>query len=56
MTREEIMEYVAEQFGIEPNEDGEHDIRDYDWISGCYINGKWLCLAKVVKMIENIVE
>lgn len=56
MTREEIMEYVAEYFGIEPNEDGEHDIRDYDWQSGCYINGKWFCLAKVVEMIENIVE
>ena len=56
MTREEIIACVAERFGIEPNEDGRYDTNDYDWQSGCYMNGRWFCLAKVVDMIEEIVE
>lgn len=55
MTREDIMEYVAEHFEIEPNEDGSYDINDYDWQSGCYHNEHWLCLAEVVDLIEKIV-
>ena len=54
MTREEIMEALAEWFGIEPNEDGEYDIEDYDWQAGCYMNRNWLSLAEVVKCIETM--
>ena len=53
MERQKIMEYLAEYFYIEPNEDGEFDINDYDWQAGCYTNGKWFSLAEVVKCIEQ---
>ena len=56
MDREEIMERVAEWFGIEPNEDGSYDIEDYDWQAGCYINGgKFLNLEQVVMCIERMI-
>lgn len=46
MERQEIMEALAQWFGIEPNENGEFDIDDYDWQAGCYVNGgRWLILA-----------
>jgi len=55
MSREEIMECVAEYFGIE-NETGEYDIRDYDWQAGCYMgNGRFLSLGEVVKCIESFI-
>lgn len=53
MTRQEIMEVLAGWFEIEPNEDGEFDINDYDWQAGCYHNGHWLSLAEIVKCIES---
>lgn len=56
MDRQEIMEHVAEWFGIEPDEDGNFDINDYDWQAGCsMMNGKWLNLEEIVKCIENLV-
>lgn len=57
MEREEIMACVAEYFGIEPDENGEHDINDYDWQAGCYIgsDGRFLSLAEVVKCIESFI-
>jgi len=56
MSKEEIVRYVAEWFGIEPNEDGTFDLDDYDWTSGCYMNGNWFCLAEVVGCIEGMVR
>ena len=43
--------------GIEPDENGEHDINDYDWQAGCYIgsDGRFLSLAEVVKCIESFI-
>ena len=29
--RNDIIRFVAERFNIEPNEDGDWDINDYDW-------------------------
>lgn len=56
MSREEIMEYVASYFGIEPDEDGEFDISGYDWQAGCYINrDQWMSLAEVVRCIESFI-
>lgn len=55
MDRQEIMEMLAEWFGIEPNEDGEYDINDYDWCSGCSMgnsSGIWLTLGEVVRCLE----
>ena len=58
MDRQEIMEKVAEYFRINPERDdnGNYDIKDYEWISGCYINGNsWLSLGAVVRCIEAII-
>lgn len=54
MDRQEIMEIIAEWFGIESDEDGNYDIDSYDWQAGCSMGygGKWLCLAEMVKCIE----
>lgn len=54
MDRQEIMEMLAEWFGIEPDEDGTYNIDSYDWQAGCSMGygGRWLNLAEVVKCIE----
>ena len=54
MTKQDIRESVAARFGIQADEEGRYDMTDYDWQSGCYINGVWLCLAVVVELIEDI--
>lgn len=56
MDRQEIMEYIAERFGIEPNENGEYDINDYDWQAGCYCNDGWLNLAVIVEIVEDLMK
>lgn len=54
MDRQEIIEALAVRFGIEPNEEtGEYDLEDYDWQSGCYINGEWLSLAEIVNCLTG---
>ena len=53
MSREELMERLADWFGIEPDENGEYDITDYDWTSGCYMNHTWFSLAEVVRCLED---
>ena len=60
MDRQEIMEKVANYFGIKPDEDGEYDISSYEWTAGCYTNGKnwcgeasWMSLAEFVRCIEQ---
>ena len=53
MSRQTIMRIFAEHFGIEPEENGEYNIDDYDWQSGCYMNGRWFCLAEIVEIIEQ---
>ena len=62
MNRVEVMERVATWFGIE-SEDGTFNINSYDWQAGCYTNTlgtdkdpKWMCLAEVVYLIEDIME
>lgn len=52
LNKEEIMEYVAPYFGIEP-EDGKFDINDYDWQSGCYCNRRWLSPSIIVEIIQD---
>lgn len=54
MSRDEIMQAVAEWFRIQPNDGGGYDIDDYDWQSGCYHNGIWVSLEQVVYLIEDI--
>ena len=54
MTKEEIIEFVAERFGIQHDEDdGKYHLRDGDWKTGCYVNGEWLCPATVVSLIAE---
>lgn len=53
MSRQEIMEMLADWFHVDPDENGEYDINDYDWQSGCSFNGEWLCLAEIVECLET---
>lgn len=55
MTREEIMERIADFYGIEPSDNGEYDIDSYNWQAGCSLgrDGAWLCLASIVDLIEE---
>ena len=59
MNRQEIMEYIAEYFGIEPDIDDDgneyYDIDSYDWQSGCYIDRRWFSPAEVVRCIEGFI-
>lgn len=52
MERDEIIEALADYFGIEPNEEGEYDLDDYDWQSGCSFNGRWMNLATIVEILS----
>lgn len=53
MDREEIIERLADYFGIEP-EDGDYDLDGYDWQSGAYLNGReWLSLAVIVDILAD---
>ena len=60
MSRDEIVETVAEFFDIDiddisKDDDGHYDIHnDYDFQAGCSLGGgKWLNLANVVRCIEE---
>lgn len=56
MDKQKIMEYVAEWFDVEPDEEGKFDIQDYNWQAGCYHNHVWLNLAEIVSLIKHICE
>lgn len=58
MTREDVIEYVAEWYDveIEKNSDGEYDTSGSDWSSGCYHDEHWVCLKDFVDCIENMLE
>lgn len=49
------MEILANWFNVDPDEDGNYDIDDYEWTAGCSMGpgDKWLCLAEVVRCLEN---
>ena len=53
MDREEIIEKLAEYFGIEPDENGDYDLDGYDWQSGCSFKGRWLNLATIVECLSE---
>ena len=56
MSEKEFIKVLAEEFNIEPNEDGEFDLNDYDWEAGCsfgYGSGVWLSLANVVRAFKD---
>lgn len=52
MTRQEIVEKVAEFYEVEPNEES------YDFMSGVILkeSGLWLNLSSVTDCIEEILE
>lgn len=63
MSRNEIVEAVADYYGIDyddidKKDNGDYDIRnDYNFQAGCSMgNGTWLNLESVVKCIESILE
>lgn len=55
MDRKEIIERLAEYFGIDPDENGEYDLDSYDWQAGCSMGygGIWLTLANVVEALAD---
>lgn len=54
MDRDEIIYKLAEYFDIEPNENGEYDLSDYEWTAGCRFAGcAWLNLANVVEALTR---
>lgn len=56
--RDEIIEALAEAYGIEP-EDGGYDLDDYDWRSGCggfHGDYTWLSLKNVVEVLAGALE
>ena len=57
MTREEIIELLAEHYGIERDEEtGEYDLDDYDWQAGCYARSEWLSLAAIVDLVSPYLD
>ena len=48
MDRKEIIDRVADYFGIEP----DYDLNSYDWTAGCHMGTMWLCPAEIVHCIE----
>lgn len=56
MTREELIEALAEYFGIEPDDNGEYNLNSYDWESGCYFNHQWFSLKEVVRALSPLCE
>lgn len=54
MDIENVIKALAEWYRIDPDENGEYNLNDYDWQSGCSKNGRWLCLAEVVECLENM--
>ena len=51
--KQEIIEALAREYNIEPNEDGEYDLTDYNWTAGCYANGTWMSLANIVYTLAD---
>lgn len=51
MSMKEIIERLADAYGIEPDEDGFYDLDDYDWRSGCGFSRGWNFLS-----LKNVVE
>lgn len=55
--KEEIVNALAERFGIEPDEEtGKHDLNSYEWTAGCGgYNGdvSWLSLKNVVDVLAD---
>ena len=52
----EIIEALAEAFGIEPDENGGYDLEGYEWRAGCGgYNGdySWLSLKNVVEVLAD---
>lgn len=48
MDRSELLERLAEHYGVD-----SMDTNSYDWQCGCYVNGVWLSLAEIVKCLED---
>ena len=53
MTRAELIGALADWYGIEPDENGEYDLTDYDWEAGCSFDGAWLSLANIVACLTT---
>lgn len=56
MTRNEVVEAVADYFGIdypEKDEDGQYDCTGYDWEAGCYAGHVWMSLSAFIDALDE---
>lgn len=56
MTRNEVVEAVADYFGIdypEKDEDGQYICEGYEWEAGCYGRNRWMSLASFIEAIDE---
>lgn len=56
MNRNDMIEFVAEYFGINANDDGKYDTDSYDWVSGCYHNGTWISIGLFVDFGMDLIR
>lgn len=58
MDEKKLKKYIADWFGVEPDEDGEYDTSDYDWTAGCSFGygGKWLSLGEVLECMKDALD
>lgn len=53
---EMLIEHIGMWFNIEPDENGDYDLDDYDWTAGCYNNHTWMSLKEFLDCIQNFLE
>ena len=62
MNRDDVIQYVAERFGIElEDRNGEYNLDTYEWQAGCYTGNRdpyndeniWLSVAKIVEIMDD---
>lgn len=54
LDREEVIEALANYFGIEKDEDTEtYNFNSYSWEAGGYLNNRWLSLNTIIRALED---
>ena len=56
--KRDIIEYIAQHFGFEADENGNYDLHDYDWEAGCYAGRRdgeaiWMSAAEFVRIFDD---
>lgn len=60
MNRDTVIMYVANFFGIDPDDDGNYDLSSYGWTAGCYAgrdsNGDavWMSPSAIIDIFDEL--